>query len=93
MTHSLALGRGAACNKTSDWLLHIRLDPTRGFDFVSAADFADHHHAIGVRVRMEERERFDETEAAHRVAADTDAGRLPDAALRSLPDRFISERA
>ena len=59
----------------------------------AAADLADHDHAVGVRVVVEELEHVDEVRAVDRVAADADAGRLADAERRELADGFVGQRA
>ena len=49
--------------------------------------------ALGGGIGLEEREHVDEGAADDRVAADPDAGRLPDAETRELVDRLVGERA
>ena len=56
----------------------LRDDARRGF-LVAAADLADHHDAFGLRVAFEQLEHVDEVHAAHRIAADADAGALAQA--------------
>ena len=56
-----------------------------------AADLADHHHAVGVWVGVEQLEHVDEVDAADRIAADADAGRLADAERGELTDRLVGE--
>ncbi len=68
-------------------------DELRGGLFIAAADLADQHDALGLRIALEELEHVHEVHAAHRIAADADAGALPEARVGGLEDRFIGERA
>ncbi len=74
VAHTLALGRSATSDETSDGLSHVRENPLRCIDLIRAADFANHDNAIGVIIFGEEFKHIDESHSAHRIAADTDAG-------------------
>ena len=65
---------------------------SRGF-FIAAADLADHDDAFGLRIAFEQFDDVDEIHAAHRIAADADAGALAEADLRGLVHGFVGERA
>ncbi len=58
-----------------------------------AADLADHHHRLGLRIVLEQLEDVLEGPAVDRVAADADAGRDADAELLHLGRRLVAERA
>ena len=74
-------------------LLHVLLDVRGRRLFGVAADLADHDDGVRIRILVEQPQRIDEIGADDRVAADADAGRLPDPEVRQLPDRFIRQRA
>src|SRR5690606_5972939 len=48
---------------------------------------------FGLRITFEEFEHVDEVHAAHGIAADADAGALPEAGVRGLEHGFVGERA
>ena len=93
VSHPLARRRGHARDEADDRLFHVVLRPQRGGLLVAAADLADHHHGVGVRIVVEQLEHVDVLQAVDRVAADADRGRLPEAELGELPDRFVGERS
>ena len=49
-----------------------------GLLLVGAADLADHHDGLRVRILLERVEAIDEVRAVDRIAADADAGGLTD---------------
>ena len=67
-------------DKTDHRFLHVLLDIFGGFFFRGPADLAHHDHGMGIRIRVEQRERIDEVRADDRIAADSDAGGLTDIA-------------
>ena len=69
------------------------LDEIRRVLFRGAADFADHHDALGLVVAEEHIDAVDKIGAVYRIAADTDTGRLAETGSRRLGDRFIGQRA
>src|SRR5262249_5448631 len=93
VAHALAGGGGAAGDEADDGLLHVRLNPCGGGFFIAAADLADHHDGLGLRVIIEEFEKIDVAGADDGIAADADAGALAVVALGKLRHDFISERA
>src|SRR6185295_18414157 len=93
MAHALACRRGDARDVGNHWLGDVLLDEVGRRLFIRAADLADHDDAFGLRIVLEAREHVDEIHAAHRIAADADAGALPEPRIRRLEHRFISQRA
>ena len=69
------------------------LDERRGLLLVGAADLADQHDRLGLRIGLEGREAVDEVGADDRVAADADAGGLADAGAGQLVDDLVGQRA
>ena len=69
------------------------LDEVRGGFFVGAADLAHHDDAFGLRIAFEQLQHVDEVHAAHRIAADADAGALAEALVGGLEHGFVGERA
>ena len=53
-----------------------RTQIVRDLLFLVAADLADEHDAVGLRIGEEQLEAFDEADAVHGIAADADGGRL-----------------
>ena len=88
--HSPARRSGRPSDERSDRLPAILLDPSGGFLFRGAADFADQNHRVGFWVVIEKLHRVEMRHAIDRVAADANAGRLPVAARGQLPDRLVS---
>jgi hypothetical protein len=62
-------------------LVTYLLDEIGGGFFVRAADLADHDDAFGLRIAFEQLQHVDEVHAAHRIAADADAGALAEPLL------------
>src|SRR6266850_1394661 len=93
MAHAAAGGRGLACNKADDGLLHVDLDPLRGALFGVATDFANQNDGVRVGIGAEKLDGVEECRADDGIAADADARGLADAELRQLVDSFVSERA
>ena len=56
-----------------------------------AANFAHHHDAPGLRVRLEQAQTVDEAHSVNRVTADPDAGTLPEPAARSLVHCLVGQ--
>ena len=71
----------------------VLADEVRGGFFVRAADLADHDDAFGLRIPLEELQHIDEVHAAHRIAADADAGALAEALVGGLEHGFVGQRA
>src|SRR5439155_9541953 len=61
--------------------------------FVSPPDSANHHHRLGLRVRLECAEAVGEARADEGIPANPDAGGLAVAAGRELVDDLVGERA
>ncbi|ABA49494.1 hypothetical protein BURPS1710b_0976 [Burkholderia pseudomallei 1710b] len=93
MAHALARRRRDARDEADDGLLHVVLDPLSGVRFVRAADFADHHDGIRVRIVVEHLHHVDVLQTVDRIAADADRRRLAEAERRQLRDGFIRQRA
>ena len=97
MAHAAARRGGAAGNEADDRLAAALLrfvgKELRGFFLRAAADLADHHDGLGLVIREEHVEHVDEVGAVHRIAADADRRGLPEADLRGLVHRFVSQRA
>ena len=85
--------RGLAGDERHHRLAHVALDELRRLLLVAAADLADQHDRLGVRVGLEQRQRVDEVGADHRVAADAEAGGLPEPGLGELVHDLVGERA
>ncbi len=93
VTHTTSRRSSAPRDERHYWLvLHVGLNPTASVHLISAADLADHDDAIGVLVGGEHFQNVDEIQTLHRIATDTHAGGLTDAAFAGLPDRLIGER-
>src|SRR5262245_46975131 len=93
MTHAAARRRGASGDESHHRLLHMILDILRRGLFGIAADLADHHDGVRIRIFVEQFERVHEVGPDNRIAANADASGLTDSELRQLADRFIRERA
>ena len=65
----------------------------RRFLLGGAADFSDQHEAVGLRVSVHQSKHINEIRTDDGVAANANAGGLPDAERRQLPDGFIGQRA
>jgi hypothetical protein len=86
---------GAVCpgNEADHRLLDVLFHEGRRGLLGVAADLADHHDGVGVRIFVEQPDGVHEIRADDRVAADADAGGLADAELVNWPHRFIGQRA
>ncbi len=86
---------GAVCPaiKPTTGFFTFLLDELGGDFFGVASDFADHHDGMGVGICVEQLDGIEESGTDDRVAANADAGGLPDAEARELVDGFIGERA
>ena len=65
----------------------------RGFRFLRSADFADHHHRLGLGIGLEQFKDIPERAAIDGIAADADAGRNTKAASLKLCRGLVAERA
>ena len=86
---------GAVCpaiNPTTGFFTFALMYARRGL-FGIAADLADHHDRVRVRIFVEQPDRVGERRADDRIAADADARRLSDPQPGQLPHRFIRQRA
>src|SRR5690349_22325072 len=93
MAHALAGRCGDARDIGHHGLGHVALDEIGGGLFVGATDLTDHDDAFGLRIAFEQLEHVDEVHAAHRVAADADAGALPETLVGGLEHALVRERA
>src|SRR5688572_22994151 len=91
--HALPFGRGLPGDEPDHRLRHLAADEGRGFLLGRAADLADHDDGVRAGVGLEEPERVDESRADDGIAADADAGRLPDAEPGELVHGLVRERA
>src|ERR1700730_13452846 len=92
MAHPAPRGRGLSCNEGDHRLLKVLLYICRGLFLSGAADLADKNHRVGASVLVEQLQNVDLAGPNYRVAADPDAGRLPDTELGELMHRLISQR-
>jgi len=93
VTHAASGRRGLPRDKSDHRFLHVRLDIRgRGF-FGIAADFADQDDRRSLRIVVKHLDSVQERSADNGIAADANAGGLPDSQARKLVYRFISERA
>ena len=93
MSHATPWRSGAPGDEADHRLFHIGFDPGGGFLFCAAADLANQDDRVGVGVGIEELEDVDEVAAGDGVAADADAGGLPDGKLGELADGLIGQGA
>src|SRR5271155_3209634 len=93
MAHPAALRRRLPGDKRDHGFLKVLLYIFSGLFFGRSADFSDHDDAARFRIFVEQLERVDMPGADDRIAADSDATRLPDAKQGQLIDRFVSQRA
>ena len=91
VAHGLALGGGEARDVADDRLGDVVLDVVGGTLLGVAADLADHHDRIGLRVLLEGLEAVDVRRADDRVAADADRGR--EAEVAQLEHHLVGQRA
>ena len=93
VAHAFARRRRLARDERRDWLLHVLLDKRRRLLFGVAANLPHHQNRFRLRIVLEQLERVDERGADDGIAAQADAGRLPQFQTRQLPDRLVGERA
>src|SRR5215469_17357408 len=93
MAHAASWGGGLSGNESDHWLFHSRLHEFRRSLLGVAADFADHHHRLGLRIAIEEIQGVDKIRPDDRVAADANGRRLPDATGSELMHGFVRQRA
>ena len=93
MAHALARRRRDPGNKADHRFFHMLFGPARCVFFIGPADFADHDHRFGRRIVIEQFQHIDVLESVHRIAADAHGGRLSEADLGELADRFVSQCA
>ena len=93
MAHAFAGRRGHAGDVRDDRLGDVLADEIRGGFFIGAADLADHDDAFGLRIALKELQHVDEVHAAHRIAADADAGALAEALVSRLEHGLVGQRA
>jgi hypothetical protein len=91
--HPLARRSGEPGDVADDGLRHRLRDERRGALLVVAADLADHHDEVGLRIGLEPLERVDEADPVDRVATHTDARRLPDPPLAELVHDLVRQRS
>src|SRR5579863_3240155 len=89
--HRLALRRGEPGHVPHDRLGHVLLDEGSGALLGVAADLADHHDGVGLRVLLEGLQAVDVRGPDHRVAADPDRGGEPDVA--QFVHHLVGQRA
>ena len=93
VAHAASRRGGATGDKTRDRFLAVLLDPLGCFRLIHAPDLADQNDPFRIRVVVEHLEHVQVRQAVNRIAPDADTGRLADAPLGQLPDRFVGERA
>ncbi len=93
VAHALAGRRRDAGDVGDHRLADVAVDELGRRLLVAAADLADHDDALRLRVVLEQAQHVDEVHAAHRVAADADAGALAEAEARGLEHRLVGQRA
>src|SRR5690606_28151483 len=93
VAHALACRRGNTGDVGNDRLGDVGLDVGRGLFLGGTTDLTDHDDRFGLRVFLEQLEDIDEVGARDRVATDTNAGRLAEAGVGGLLDRFIGQGA
>ena len=91
VAHAPAGRRGLSGDEANHRLLHVLLDELRRRLFSRAADLANHDDGFCLGIIVEHAQCIDMRGADDRVAADADAGRLADAALRQLIYSLISQ--
>ena len=86
---------GAVCPamKPTTGLRDVLLHERGGVLLVGAADLAHHDDGVGLGVVLEGAQAVDEVGADDRIAADADAGALPDAGAGEVVDHLVGERA
>src|SRR5437867_3150952 len=92
VTHPAARWSGPSRNEGHERLREALAHPARRLLLRRAPDLADHHDRARLGVLSEEREDVDEARADDRVAADSDARGLADAAARELINGLVGQR-
>ena len=82
-----------AINPTTGFLRCADLRKAAPSSSADAADLADHDDRLGLVIGEKHLEDFDKIGAVHRVAADADAGRLPEPDRGRLRHRLIGQGA
>ena len=97
VAHTAARRGGAAGDEARGGLpaalLALGGEELGGLFFGRSANLTDHDDRLGFRIVEEHVEHVDMLGPFDRVAADADGGRLAEAEIRGLLDRFIGERA
>ena len=93
VAHLLARRHGYAGDVCHHRLRHRAVDERHGLLFGGSPDLADHHHRPGLGIGFERLEAVDEARSRYGVAADTHAGRHPDALLLQLVQRLVRQRS
>ena len=95
MSHASTRRRRAARDEPHHGLrrVSVLLQPLRGVLLRRAADLADHHDALRLRIVREALQTVDEVRAVERIAADAHHRRLAQAVLRRLRHRLVRQRA
>src|SRR5580704_19663577 len=89
--HAPSGRRGLPRDEADHRLLYIFLD-VFGSHFLSvAADFADHYDRVGIAIFVEQLDRIQKAGANYRIAANSNAGGLPDAQMRELINGLVGE--
>src|SRR5580704_9372496 len=79
MPHAPSRRRRLTADKADYRFRYILLDELRRYFLGVAADFADHHDRMGVRITIEEPNDIEKCCPDDRIASNADAGGLPDA--------------
>ena len=93
MAHAASGRRGLAGDEADHGLSYVLLDVLRGDFFRIAADFANQHDCVCVRIFVEHAHSVQEAGADDGIAADSDTCGLANAKLRKLIHGFVSQRA
>jgi hypothetical protein len=80
VAHPLSFRRGLPGDEAHNGFRHSPPHEFRRLLFRGAPYLADQDHRVGIRILLEKRENIDERGPDDRVAADPDAGGLPDPA-------------
>src|SRR5699024_10528905 len=91
MAHGLSFRRGKSGDVRNDWLGHILRDVVGCVLLSIAADLANHHDCLGVRIPLELFNRSNVSGTNDWITADTNAGGKSD--VRQLVHHLIGQRA
>ena len=91
MPHLLSLRGGAARYERDHFLSDGRLDKFRGLLLRRPADLSNHYDRVGPVVLLEHLQQIHVARADNRIAANADAGRLPQVLLAQIVHNFIGE--